>query len=79
MSRSPDCVRSRKMLVVSGWAKHGIIYEFSSLDARVAHWDRVQKERVAGNQIVGWRIGPRPQHTPGSPLIGLRTYPPIGG
>jgi len=77
MGRSPECVRARKMVVVSGWAKHAIMYEFSSLEARVQLWDRVQKERLAGNEIVGWRIGPRTQHTPGSPLVGLRTYPPL--
>jgi hypothetical protein len=79
MGRSPECIRARKMMVVGGWAKHGIIYEFSSLSARTELWERVHKERLAGNELVGWRIGPRTLHTPGSPLIGMRTYPPLNG
>jgi len=34
LSKLPGCVGMRKMVSVTGWAKHGVIYEFASLDAR---------------------------------------------
>ncbi len=38
MSRMPGCIRTRKLISVAGWAKHSIVYEFTSLEARREHF-----------------------------------------
>jgi hypothetical protein len=77
MGSAPECVRARKMMVCGGWAKHAIIYEFTSLAARNQMWARVHQIRLSGDKLRGWSLGPRTLHTPGSPLIGNRSYPPV--
>jgi hypothetical protein len=74
---APECIRARKMMVAGGWAKHAIIYEFTSLQARNQLWERVHQIRLSGDKLRGWSLGPSTLHTPGSPLIGDRSYPPV--
>jgi hypothetical protein len=40
-------------------------------------WARVHQIRLSGDKLRGWSLGPRTLHTPGSPLIGNRSYPPV--
>ena len=61
------CVGARKLVSISGWAKHGILYEFESLEAvekyfvdPIDWWDRVIKNLV---------------HAPHSPSLGRRIWP----
>jgi hypothetical protein len=60
-------VGARKLVSIAGWAKHAILYEFSSLKAAEANladsseWTR----RVVGTLI----------HAPHSPTIGVRVWP----
>ncbi|MEE8443587.1 MAG: hypothetical protein V3S37_07545 [Dehalococcoidia bacterium] len=68
MAEMPGCVGARELASISGWAKHGILYEFVSLEAveqyftgDTADWTR----RVVGNLI----------HAPGSPSLGKRIWP----
>lgn len=73
MSVMPGCVRTRKLVSVAGWAKHGVLYEFTSLEARnknfVGHGDARMK---AWSQ----RMIPRLTHAPGSANLALRIWPP---
>jgi hypothetical protein len=62
------CVGARKLVSISGWAKHAILYEFLSLEAVETYfidpeeWSR----RVVKNLI----------HAPHSPSLGVRIWPP---
>ena len=35
MAQMPGCISTRKLLGVAGWAKHGVLYEFESLEMRL--------------------------------------------
>jgi hypothetical protein len=70
--RSPaGAVGARKLVSIAGWAKHAILYEFSSLKAAEtgladpSDWTK----RVIGNLI----------HAPHSPTLGTRIWPPVQG
>jgi hypothetical protein len=58
---------ARKLVTISGWAKHGILYEFSSFEAAdsamvdTTDWSR----KVVGSLV----------HAPHSPTIGRRIWP----
>jgi hypothetical protein len=67
MGRIQGCVGARKLVSISGWAKHAILYEFTSLEAVEQNfkdpedwWDRVIKHLV---------------HAPHSPSLGQRVWP----
>ena len=73
MAVMPGCVRTRKLASVAGWAKHGVLYEFTSLEARnknfIGHGDAKMKAWSA-NMV------PRLMHAPGSANLALRIWPP---
>jgi hypothetical protein len=60
-------VGARKLVSIAGWAKHAILYEFSTLKAAEANladsseWTR----RVIGHLV----------HAPHSPTLGVRIWP----
>ena len=62
-------VGPRRPVSIAGWAKHAILYEFSSLKAAEANltdpseWTR----RVIGNLV----------HAPHSPTLGVRIWPAV--
>ncbi|MBI2871893.1 MAG: hypothetical protein HYY00_01735 [Chloroflexi bacterium] len=69
MAKMPGCVGARKLVSISGWAKHGVLYEFVSLEAVEKYFTRDTTEwskQVYGNLI----------HAPGSPTLGKRIWPP---
>ena len=74
MSVLPGCVRTRKLVSVAGWAKHGVLYEFTSVDMRNKHFpghgDARMKEWSAS-------MVPRLLHAPGSANLGQRMWPPV--
>ena len=76
MTRLPGCVRTRKLASVCGWAKHAILYEFVSLDARNQHF--VGHER-GDPQAIAWgdRVVRTLTHAPGSANLACRLWPPI--
>jgi hypothetical protein len=77
LGKLPGCVALRKMVSVTGWAKHGVMYEFTSLDVRNA----AMKE-MGGlyPEMTAWteRFIPHLTHSHGSPHIGVRLWPPAG-
>lgn len=76
MSKMPGCVATRKLVSVAGWAKHSIIYEFESLDARQQHFQNHESlaldDKVWTSKIIGYTV-----HAPGSPSVGKRLWPPV--
>jgi hypothetical protein len=72
----PGCVRARKLVSVSGWAKHAVIFEFESLEARNRHFVNHEAgfpERAAWTDRVTRRL----IHAPGSPAVARRIWPAV--
>jgi hypothetical protein len=85
MSTSPGCIRTRKLVATYGWARHGILYEFTSLESRRSHFE----------ELVEWGSDPaiaRPDNpyrwpgrfpteyvvfAPGAPTVAIRTWPEV--
>jgi hypothetical protein len=60
-------IGARKLVTISGWAKHGILYEFSSMEAADSGLaDTTEWSRKVVNSLV---------HAPHSPTIGRRIWP----
>jgi hypothetical protein len=78
MARMKGSVATRKMVSVAGWAKHSILYEFTSLQARQDHFQNHESlaldDKEWTNKIITYTI-----HSPGSPSIGHRIWPPVEG
>jgi hypothetical protein len=73
MNKLPGCVGIRKLVSVAGWAKHGVLYEFVSLDARNEHFPDHEK---ANPEMDAWtdRFVRKLLHAPGSPNLAQRIY-----
>lgn len=67
----PGCLGVRKYVSVFGWAKHGVLYEFSSLDARNQHFPTHAESRP---HLKAWsdRLVPTLIHAPHSPDVAVR-------
>ena len=76
MERMPGCIGARKLLSAAGWAKHSILYEFTSLEARE---EGFQKHESLSLDEGGWsgRVVRTLVHAPGSPSVGRRLWPPV--
>jgi hypothetical protein len=76
MGRMPSSIGMRKLSSVSGWAKHGVIYEFTSLADRGknfrAHEARNKQEEDWTAEVVAKLV-----HAPGSPNVCERIWPPL--
>ncbi len=75
MARMSGCVATRKLVSVAGWAKHSILYEFTSLQARQNNFQNHESlaldDKVWTNKIINYTV-----HAPGSPSVGERIWPP---
>ena len=75
MAALPGCVRFRTLASVLGWAKHAVLYEFASLEARNTHFmgheDRHPEMKAWSDRMV-----PRLTHAPGSATVAQRLWPP---
>jgi hypothetical protein len=71
MQKLPGCVGIRKLVSVAGWAKHGVLYEFSSLEARNRHFPDHEQARP---DMEAWtdRFVRKLLHAPGSPNVATR-------
>lgn len=76
MARMPGSVLTRKFVSSTGWAKHGILYEFESLQARTRHFEEPEEAKVVDPAEWTGRIVRTTLHTPGSPFVGERLWPP---
>jgi len=72
----PGCLGVRKYVSVTGWAKHGVLYEFESLELRNEHFMRHANAR---SQNKAWSdiLVPSLIHAPGSPNVACRLWPPV--
>jgi hypothetical protein len=71
LSKLPGCLGMRKMVSTVGWAKHGVMYEFLSLDARNAGMSEVAHLYQEMEAWTGVCV-PKLVHAPGSPHIAQR-------
>ena len=76
MSTLPGCVRTRKLASVSGWAKHAILYEYVSLEARNRYYLTLEDGHP---EMKAWsdRIVPKLNHAPGSANLARRIWPAV--
>ena len=76
LGKLPGCVAIRQLVSVSGWAKHGVIYEFLSRKARDAHFPQMRKMYPAEG---AWsdKCTPKLLHAPESPIVARRLWPPV--
>jgi hypothetical protein len=65
------CVGMRKLVSVSGWAKHAVIYEFLSLEDIQDYLSKELGTEEWSRRMVGNLV-----HAPGSPSQGRRIWPP---
>ena len=68
MAPMTGAVGARKLVSISGWAKHAILYEFVSIEATEKYFidtDAEWSTRVIRNLV----------HAPGSPTLGQRIWP----
>jgi len=68
IGRMKGAVGARKLVTISGWAKHAILYEFLSVEANKANFvdtDHEWSQEVVHNLV----------HAPGSPTLGERIWP----
>jgi hypothetical protein len=74
--RQAGCPRVRKYASVTGWAKHAILYEWISLEARnrgyLTHEDGVPDMKAWSDRVVA-----RTVHAPGSATLATRLWPPL--
>ena len=72
----PSGIALRKLASVSGWAKHGVLYEFTSLEERAqffrAHEAKNKKHTQWTHDVVSKLV-----HAPGSPAVARRIWPPV--
>ena len=78
MERMPGCIGARKLLSAAGWAKHSILYEFTSLEARHEGFQAHESLSLDESQWSG-RVVRKLIHAPGSPSVGRRLWPPANG
>jgi hypothetical protein len=77
MAQMPGSIASRKLLCVAGWAKHAVMYEFTSLEARLANFEEPHEALAVDPKEWTGRIVRYTIHTPGSPTVGQRIWPPV--
>jgi hypothetical protein len=72
----PGVVRTRRLASVAGWAKHGVFYEFTSLDMRNAHFlphEDAHPEIKAYSDLMVQKL----IHAPASSTLATRLWPPL--
>ncbi len=76
MGTLPGCIQVRKLVSISGWAKHACFYEFTSLAARTEKY--INHENF-NPEMEEWtdRVVRKLMHAPGSPNAAQRIWPPV--
>ena len=77
IAKVPGIVRVRKLVSVAGWAKHACCYEFSSLDARSAHFIHYEDDRP---DMVAWStdVVSTLIHATPRAIVARRIWPSVG-
>ncbi len=76
LGKLPGCMAIRQLVSVSGWAKHGVLYEFLSREARDAHFPHLRKMYPAEGDWSD-KCTPKLLHAPQSPIVARRLWPPV--
>lgn len=77
VSVTPGMVRGRKMLTISGWGKHGVLWEFTDLPEGDYSFEH---RFVAADRDENWQgrhVLEYVTHCYGSPSTGRRVWPPL--
>ncbi len=79
MAQLKGCIATRKLTGVAGWAKHSVLYEFTSLEARLRNFEEPHEALALDrtrweSQVISGTV-----HAPGSPFVGERIWPPLPG
>ncbi len=74
MCDTPSCVRVRKLNSVAGWAKHGILYEFASVEGFEKDYDGAVAKSPLG--FGDHSVVPMLTHAPNGPNSAERIWPP---
>ena len=75
LGRLPGCVAIRQLVSVVGWAKHGVLYEFTSKAEREKYFRAYENADPA---MAAWTDSLRRSliHAPGSANVAYRIWPP---
>lgn len=76
IARMPGAICARKMVSVAGWAKHSVMYEYTSLQARLENFQPHESLAMDPEEWTS-RVIHYTLHAPGSPSIGHRIWPPV--
>lgn len=68
-------IRGRKFLSISGWAKHGVLWEFAEMDEDEYSFEHRFMEADRGENWHGRHVLEYVTHAPGSPHAGRRVWP----
>ena len=76
LARTPGCIGVRKMVSVAGWAKHGVLYEFTSKAEREKYFRAYENADPA---MAAWtdRLRRSLIHAPGSANVAYRIWPSV--
>lgn len=76
METLPGVIRTRRLASISGWAKHAILYEFVSREARDRYFAHHEDERP---DMKAWsdKVVPYLIHAPGSANLAMRIWPQV--
>jgi hypothetical protein len=76
LSTLPGCIAIRKLVSTAGWAKHVVLYEFTSFEAHAEH---LPKLRTLYPEQMDWtdRFTPKLLHAPQSPIVARRLWPAV--
>lgn len=77
MAQMPGCIGTRKLMCVAGWAKHAVLYEFTSLEARMDNFETPHESFALDPQEWTGRVVRYTIHAPGSPTVGVRIWPSV--
>lgn len=75
MCETASCIRTRKLNSVAGWAKHGILYEFASLEGFNKDYEAANAKSPLG--VNGHSVVPMLVHAPSGPNSALRIWPAV--
>lgn len=70
------CVGARKLLSLGGWARHGILYEFDSLEGHEHFFRSLEANAMDERTEIG-KVVRAVEHGPGSPSKARRIWPEV--
>lgn len=75
IAATSGCIRGRKLLSVAGWPKHGILYEFTSMNPGDELFESRFNNAIPGKTWTGPHVLSYVVHAPNAPHAGRRLWP----